>query len=82
MHPAWWWGSVLDGVGLTASWFTGNKRRIGWVIAVICMGLWAVYSVLTKQWGFFPGIIIATVVYVRNWRKWKRDEQQEEVLGV
>lgn len=78
MIPLWLWGLVLDGTGLFGSWLLSNKWKFGWIISLVAQVLWAIYSVQTKQWGFFPGIALQTVINVHGYNKWRRDEKAFE----
>lgn len=75
--PLWIWGLVLDGTGLFGSWLLARLNKVGWLISLVAQVLWAVYSVQTKQWGFFPGIALQTVINVKGYKNWKRHDEPE-----
>lgn len=79
MIPLWMWGLILDGTGLLGSYYLARLNRVGWIVSLVAQVLWAVYSVQTKQWGFFPGIALQTFINVKGYKNWKRHGDEPEV---
>ena len=75
---AWWWSYLLDIVGLIPLWLMAKRNRLGWIVGMVSMGLWFVYALVTKQYGFIPGSIVYTVIYIRGFVMWKHYDEEGE----
>ena len=62
---------VISGTSALMLWVMGNKSVWGPRIGLMNQVLWLAYVIGTRQWGLLPGVIIYTVVHLRNLRKWK-----------
>lgn len=60
---------------LVSLWLMGNKSKWGPIVGVIGQIFWVWYVINTEQWGLLPGVIAYTVVNVRNYLKWKKEEK-------
>ena len=49
----------------------GNKSRNTWLVALASQILWAIWIVATKTWGLLPGTFVLTIVFIRNYSKWR-----------
>lgn len=67
---AWSW--VLTVVGITALYFAGSGRVLGWAIGFGAQALWLIYAITTHQWGFIFSAFAYGFVYGRNWLRWVR----------
>lgn len=66
---AWPWG--LSAVTLLGVWITGLKRREGWLVGLGAEGLWALWSVLYREWGSLVSAGVFAAIYARNWWLWR-----------
>ena len=80
--PLWIWGLVLDGTGLLGSWFLARLNRFGWIISLVAQVLWIIYSVQTEQWGFFPGIILQTIINIKGFLRWTHDRRTNPAIAA
>ena len=74
MSPAW--SYVLTAVGVLGLLLAGSRKRVGWALGLAAQPLWAVYAVMTGQWGFILSAVVYGGVYLRNWLKWRREAGQ------
>jgi len=51
----------------------GNKSPWGPRIGVLNQVLWFFYIATTEQWGLLPGVIIYTIIHIRNVIRWNRE---------
>lgn len=72
----WWWSWLLTGVGVTALWLAGSKKRLGWAIGLSGQALWLTYALVTEQYGFVFGALAYGSVYARNFLRWRADEKE------
>ena len=63
-------GGVTSCLGFVGMWLAGNRRRIGWAIALGSEVLWVVYSLLLHQPALLPFCLMWGAVYWRNYRRW------------
>jgi hypothetical protein len=68
------WEWVLAGWSLVTMILAGKKKRFAWVWGLAGQGLWAVYAITNHKYGFLLAAIPFSVVYIRNWVKWKEGE--------
>lgn len=52
-------------------WLMGNKSIFGIYVGIFNQVLWFVYIFITKQYGLLLGVILYTIVHIRNLVKWK-----------
>lgn len=69
------WSWILAAVGVTGIFFVGRKTIWGWLILVVNECLWIAYAIITKQYGFIVAAIAYTIVYVRSFLHWRRDDE-------
>ncbi len=74
MNPLWSW--ALTAVGVLGIYLAGKKNKAGWAVGIGAQGLWLVYAITTRQWGFVVSVAVYGSVYCRNWLAWRRDEQE------
>jgi len=56
----------------------GNRRVLGWWLAVGGQVGWFAFIVIFRAWGLLPMAVALTVTYVRNLVKWRRDSRLAE----
>jgi hypothetical protein len=69
MQQAWPW--ILSAASLFGFWIVGKKRRSGWMVSLCVEVLWAVWSVLYREWGFLASVFPFAALYIRNWWLWR-----------
>ena len=65
---------VLAASGVAAIYFIGRKRIWGWIWATLNEAMWIYYAVTTRQYGFIFAAIAYSVVYIKSYLHWKREE--------
>lgn len=70
------WSWILFGVAfivMYASWQAGNRKRWAWFLLALTNIPWALYGVLSAQYGFLATGLLYMAVYSRNWARHERD---------
>jgi len=62
---------VLSGLACVTLWLMGNKNVWGPRIGLASQLLWAYYTIITKQWGLVPGMLLYAVIHARNLWRWR-----------
>jgi hypothetical protein len=64
---------VMSAVTLTAIYFAGDKRPWAWLLSLGNQAIWGLWIYLTwpQASGLVPMTCCLTVMYARNWRKWR-----------
>jgi hypothetical protein len=65
-----WFPWILSAVSCVMLWLMGNKSRWGPAFGIFNQVLWVAYVLVTRQWGFLPGVIAYTVIHIRNLWRW------------
>lgn len=68
------WPWVLSALSLAGFWAVGKKQRSGWLIALGAEVLWAIWTVLYREWGFLASCGPFMYIYLRNWWLWRDQE--------
>jgi len=63
---------ILSATSALMLWQMGNKSIWGPRLGIVNQMLWIGYVVLTAQWGLMPGVVIYTILHIRNLLKWRR----------
>jgi|WetSurMetagenome_2_1015567.scaffolds.fasta_scaffold907111_1 hypothetical protein len=63
---------VLSFTSAIMLWMMGNKNKYAPLVGIGNQVLWIVYTVVTKQYGLIPGVLIYLIVHIRNYIKWNR----------
>jgi len=61
---------LLSAMGLLGTWLTGRKYWWAWLWLFIYNALWALYSIITKQYGFLVASVAYGWLYAHNMVKW------------
>jgi len=67
-----WLPWILSGTSLVILWLMGNKSPWGPRLGVLNQVLWVVYIATTDQWGLLPGVVMYTIIHIRNVIRWRR----------
>ncbi len=67
-----WWSWLLTAVGVFGLWAAGSKQSWGWLIGLGAQGLWVVYALSTRQYGFLVSAFAYGTVYARNFANWRK----------
>ena len=72
-NQLWSWG--LAALGVTCLYFISRKstRTIGWAGALGIQGIWIVYAIVTRQWGFIASAVAYGLMYGKNLLAWRRE---------
>ena len=63
---------ILSILGIASLWLMGNKSLWGIYVGLLCQICWFYYVFDTNQLGLLPGVIVYTVVYLRNGLLWRK----------
>ena len=61
---------ILSCTSILGLWLMGNKSIWGPRLGLLNQVLWVYFILATKQYGLLPGVILYTVVHIRNIIKW------------
>ena len=64
-----WFLAILGTIGM---FYLGKKNIWSWIILIFNELIWVVYATATKQYGFYLGSLAYILVYIKNYREWKR----------
>lgn len=67
------WSWALTAVGVACFILAGRKVWWAWYVGIAGQVTWLAYSLATEQWGFLVGVVVYTIVYVGNARRWTRE---------
>lgn len=65
----------MSSATIATMYLAGEKKRVAWLVGLLNQCLWFAFIYMTKNWGLVPMSVAVTVVYARNfwrWRKWKQ----------
>ena len=71
-----YWSWILAAVGVTGIYFVGRKSIRGWLVLLTNECIWIAYALATDQYGFIFMATAYSIVYVRSYLHWRRDEAQ------
>ena len=73
MSQVWSW--ALAALGVTCLYFISRKstRTWGWAGALAIQGIWVVYAIVTKQYGFIASAVAYGLMYGKNLAAWQRE---------
>jgi hypothetical protein len=63
---------ILSGCSVIMLWLMGNKNKYAPMIGIATQLLWIYYCISTRQYGLLAGVIVYTVVHIRNAVMWLR----------
>jgi hypothetical protein len=69
-----YWSWLLAAVGVTGIYFVGRKTIWGWLVLVVNECIWIMYALATKQYGFIAMATAYTLVYIKSYRQWRKDD--------
>lgn len=72
------WSWVLAAIGVAGIFLVGRKTIWGWLILCVNECLWIAYALATDQYGFIVSAIAYAAVYIKSYRHWRRDEQEDK----
>ena len=67
-----WIAGILE---LTGDWTIGNKRKVGFILKLLCNFAWIYVAVTTKVYGLLIVVVPAIFVNIRNFAKWRSMEK-------
>lgn len=65
---------VLAVSGVAAIYFVGRKQIWAWIWATCNEAMWIYYAIVTRQYGFIFAAVAYSVVYIKSYLHWKREE--------
>lgn len=68
---------------IAAQWILGSTRKSwAWLLVAFVQLEYIAFGALTNQWGFVAGALVFIVVNLRNYRKWRLEEQRHGEQGL
>lgn len=64
---------LLSAITLWMTYLQGEKNTLSWVVGLVGQLGWFILTFVTGLYGLLPLNIGLTVLYYRNYVKWKRD---------
>lgn len=71
------WSVVLAVIGILGIYLAGNKSRWGWALGFWAQILWAVFAMVTGQYGFILSSVAYGWVYGRNYLRWRKETKSQ-----
>lgn len=65
---------ITSAVTLLTMWLAGSKKSAAWLLGIANQGLWAWFIIVFEAWGLIPLSVCLTVIYARNYFRWRRDQ--------
>ncbi|ACH62879.1 PnuC-like nicotinamide riboside transporter [Mycobacterium phage Tyke] len=72
----WWWSYLLTAVGVTGIYLTTRKLWWGFALGLVAQVLWAVYAVVTHQYGFLFSVLAYGSVHALGLWRWTRPSKE------
>ncbi len=72
-----WWSWALTIVGVTGFFLAGKKVWWCWYINIACQFLWLAYALVTEQYGFLVGVVVYSIVFIKNAKSWTEEHFKE-----
>ena len=69
MTAALAWTAV--GLGWTATWLCGRRRRVGWLLSVGAAAAWLGVNIRLGLWAGVFQSIVGSSLALRNWALWR-----------
>jgi len=66
---------ALSANTIALMWLVGNRRALGWWLAVGGQAGWFAFILIFEAWGLLPMAVALTVTYIRNLVKWLREDR-------
>ena len=72
-NQLWSWG--LAALGVTCLYLISKKstRTVGWTGALLIQGIWIIYAIVTRQWGFIASAVAYGLMYGKNLLAWRQE---------
>jgi hypothetical protein len=64
---------ILSAVTIWMTLLAGNKHKSAWLVGLANQALWAVWIVVSQNWGLVPLNLALWLVYGRNHLKWRKE---------
>ena len=72
------WGWLLSLIGVVGFILAGKKIWWAWYINIFNQIVWTAYAVVTEQYGFLVGVVVYTIVFVKNAKMWTQEHIKEK----
>lgn len=74
-----WWSWGLVSFGGTCLFLVSRKstRTIGWAGGMVVQVAWAIYGIVTRQWGFLASAFLYGAMYGKNLAAWRKESHPE-----
>jgi hypothetical protein len=73
---------ALSANTIALMWLVGNRKVLGWWLAVGGQVGWWWFIILFELWGLAPMAAALTFVYVRNLIRWIKEDRGEHTAPV
>ena len=65
---------VLSVLSIYSTFLAANKDKNAWLLKIATQATWITWIITSHNWGFLPMGIIMCGMHIRNYLKWKYDE--------
>jgi nicotinamide riboside transporter PnuC len=72
------WSWVLAVIGVAGIYFVGRKKKWAWLWLIFNECLWIIYAVATNQYGFIFAAVAYTLVYIKSFLSWKKEDPKSK----
>jgi hypothetical protein len=68
------WSWILAAIGVTGIFLVGRKTIWGWAVLLLNECIWIAYAIATDQYGFIAMATAYSLVYIKSFIHWRREE--------
>lgn len=72
---------LVSGVTVWMTLWAGDKKTSAWVVGLAGQVLWLLWIWASSTWGLLPANIVLTLIYARNWWKWRQPAFEYAKVG-
>ena len=66
----------MSAVAVWSLYLMGNKNKYGPIVGIVNQVMWIYYVLYTEEWGLMIGVIVYTIVHIRNTYKWAKEDKK------
>jgi hypothetical protein len=74
------WSWTLTAIGAFGLYMVGREKTWGWVVNLAAQPLWAVFAIVTQQYGFIVSSALYASVYGHNLLAQRRRDRRNDSL--
>ena len=73
---------VVTIIGVIAFYLAGQKVWWAWYVNIANQVLWAIFAVVTEQWGFLIGTPLYMSVFMKNAYDWTKEHRTKKRIAA